>query len=126
MNPSLIGLARCGVTSWCLNFVELFSVNYAVTSEATCRISIRSWWISGPDECRRGEHSGMLLWVIHRLYKVAGSWMAATLLVMALLPVNVSGGAYGPIYTPMDSASSSVRSSCFWSQRLPTSSFVHQ
>src|SRR5215207_3039002 len=26
----------------------------------------------------------------------------------------------------MDSASSSVRSSCFWSQRFPTSSFVHQ
>ena len=64
---------------------------------------------------------------IHRLDAHAASWMVATLLVMALLPVHVSiGTVYSAIYTPIDSASSSVSSSCFWSQRLPTSSFVHQ
>src|SRR5918995_3918281 len=104
-----------------------FSVNYAATHAASGGISIRPWCISVPDWGRRSEHSGLLLGVIHRTYKDAASWMAATLLVMALLPVNVYVGAYGPIYTPiMDSASSSVSSSCFWSQRLPTSSFLHQ
>src|SRR5918999_5256015 len=99
-----------------------FSVNYAATHAATGGISIRPWCISVPDWGRRSEHSGLLLRVIHRLDDYAASWMAATLLVMALLPVKVSIGAYSPIYTPIDSASSSVSSSCFWSQRLPTSS----
>src|SRR5918993_5608838 len=108
-------------TSW-----NYFSVNYAATHAASGGISIRPWCISVPDWGRRSEHSGLLLGVIHRLDAYAASWMAATLLAMALLPVNVYAGGYGPIYTPIDSASSSVSSSCFWSQRLPTSSFLHQ
>jgi hypothetical protein len=81
MNPSLIGLARCGVTSWCLNFVELFSVNYAATSGATGRISIRYQCISGPDLPHRGEHSGILIRVIHKGHKDSGFWISLPLLV---------------------------------------------
>src|SRR5215203_291014 len=62
-----------------------------------------------------------------RLDAYAASWMVATLLVMAVLPVHVSiGAAYSPIYTPIDSASSSVSSSCFWCPSFPTSFFVPQ
>jgi hypothetical protein len=85
-----IGLVQGTVTSLAANFAELFfSVNYAATSEATGRITIRSWCISVPDPGYRAEHSGILLRVIHRAHHYASFRRMAspvpTLLVGALL-----------------------------------------
>src|SRR5215208_4155139 len=127
MNPSLIGTTRCAVTSWRLNFVELFfcqlRCNARYDRPHKYPLVVNIWARSG-SPWRAFRH-------------LAPGYPQVGCLCSFLDGSNVARdgvatcsclywGVQSYLYAIMDSASSSVSSTCFWSQRLPTSSFLHQ